>query len=223
MAEERLSVPGKYRFARSHFDHPHLSRHLSITLSLITILFLFTTVVHHTHPVNTQRVEYTPIRGAICLPTHRTPHWQKPSRQYTTIMIQQNGRYSCRATGRDSVDEPSSPCWRVLPLQSMCSGDRTHSSSHSLRVPLPEHDEVVTWRRPTDTLQTLCADTPRLVAAYASSSSSVIVLLDSGPDPALPALRARVDAPAKENGASFAYASVAGQGLVVLRIGDGVA
>jgi len=64
--------------------------------------------------------------------------------------------------------------------------------------------------------------THRLVAAYASPTSTAIVFVDSGPDPGLPALRARLDAPAKENGAAFAYAEVAGHGLVVLRIGDGV-
>lgn len=59
----------------------------------------------------------------------------------------------------------------------------------------------------------------RLVAHYAPGSTA-IVRVDAGPSPALPRLRALLDEP--QGDATFAYATIADKGLVILRLGDGV-
>lgn len=66
-------------------------------------------------------------------------------------------------------------------------------------------------------------DTLRLVAGYAAPGTPKIVLIEAGSDPALPPLRRLLDSDPIANGdAHFAYASVQGKGLVILRLGNKV-
>lgn len=65
--------------------------------------------------------------------------------------------------------------------------------------------------------------TSRLVAGYAAPGTPKIVLIESGTDPALPPLRRLLDSDAVAKAdATFAYASVQGKGMVILRLGNAV-
>lgn len=67
------------------------------------------------------------------------------------------------------------------------------------------------------------ADIHRLVAGYAAPGKPKMVLIEAGADPALPPLRRLLDSDAVASAdATFAYASVQGKGLVILRLGNAV-
>lgn len=60
------------------------------------------------------------------------------------------------------------------------------------------------------------------MSTYAEGSANVLVLYASGGPPPLPALGIAIDEATAQEPIAFGYASVAGKGLVVVKMGKGV-